>query len=111
MNEQESQLLNLLRSVMEADQVALAQAKQSVAVIDAEIAQLNKRHEKALGPFEDAASQILAAKHCVLLKGKIRDTSIRLAAAMAELGTADSALRSSFGRYNAFKMYLEEQYS
>lgn len=109
MTEEESQLSQLLNGVMEADQVALSQAKQSASLVEAEIAQLNAQHDAVSGPFEDNVSQSLAEKHRLYLKRKIRERSIAFAAAMAELGAAESALRNSFGRYNAFKMYLEEQ--
>lgn len=108
MTEEESQLLDLLNSVMEADQVALSQAKQSALQIETEVASLNSQHDAICGPFEDTITLSFAEKYRGYLKGQIRKRSIDLAASMAELGAAEAQLRNSFGRYNAFKMYLDE---
>ncbi len=109
MTEQERQLLDLLRSVMDADQVALSEAKQAALIVEARIDALNARHEATTGTDGDGALEMLADKHRILLKQKIREQSMELANAMAAMGAAEAQLRNSFGRYNAFRMSLEER--
>ena len=108
MTEQEKQLLNLLQTVMDTDQAALARARRVTDGLELEIAALREKRRQASPDDALGAMQKVRERHCIWLDREIKRKVMKLAAAMAQMAEVEDQLRASFGRYQALRMHLEQ---